>query len=99
MNAISIKSSNRRADGGIQPGGPYGAVTKYNSGAETSSFMPAVSSLRRPPARSFGSGPFLHGMADVREFATACFVWGCIAATGLALFIAWFVASTLIYFG
>ncbi|SCB51720.1 hypothetical protein GA0061099_102126 [Bradyrhizobium yuanmingense] len=97
MSAISIKSSSRVDATGIShPPGPHG-VTQYH--AETSSFMPAVSSLRRPPARSFGSGPFLHGMADVREFATACFVWGCIAATGLALFIAWFVASTLIYFG
>jgi hypothetical protein len=50
-------------------------------------------------SRSSSLAPLLHGMADIREFATACFVWGCVAAGGLALFVAWFVAATLIYWG
>lgn len=67
-------------------------------GAETLTITPRAASRRfRQTARSFGSGPFLHGMTDIREFATACFVWGCVAAGGLALFVAWFVAATLIY--
>jgi len=79
-----------------------GAGTRYKiyPRATNSINSPCASSLCvRQTARGFGSGPLLHGMADIREFATACFVWGCIAMTGFALFVAWFVATTLIYWG
>jgi hypothetical protein len=46
-------------------------------------------------AAALGRGPFIH---DMREFAAACFAWGFISAVGFALFVAWFVVSTLIYF-
>jgi len=92
--AFGIKTS-RSVVGGIdQRSGSRGAERNTISHAETSSspatFLPGPANL----AAALGRGPFIH---DMREFAAACFAWGFIAAVGFALFVAWFVVSTLIY--